>query len=260
VSVSKTSSGGGKWLGCLRRVDQASLRLICFSAGGAGPSSFWPWASQLRSDIELWAICFPGRERRSTEACVTAADAVVDAVAAELTQLRGVGLAFYGHSLGAGLAYQIADRLRGPNDLPRLLILSGRMPPHYPCNTMWTDRSDDELLVHLLALGGIPPELLQDRSFASVYLPRIRADLKVNESLRYGTLPPVDAPITIINGNRDTLVEPDGVLEWCRYTNGKFEAHTVSGSHFFMHDRLPEVMSLVSARLDRLHDDDRTVV
>jgi surfactin synthase thioesterase subunit len=261
VNAPNSSSGGGKWLGCLRRAGDARLRLICLPPGGAGPSSFWPWSAHLGGDIELWAACFPGRERRNAELPVTEGDVAVEAIAAELAQLRDLSFVLCGHSLGAGLAYQVTDHLSRHNEvLPRLLILSGRMPPHFPCNARWMDKSDDELAAHLISLGGIPADLARDRSFASVYLPRIRADLKVNETLRYQAMPPVDAPITIINGHEDTLVERQGLLEWRRYTNGEFEAHTVNGNHFFIYDRLPELMSLISARLERLHHVNRSPV
>jgi surfactin synthase thioesterase subunit len=245
----------GQWLVCLRRLQRPRLRLICFPSGGSGPSSFWPWIPHLHSAVELWAVCLPGRERRNSEDFVTEGHVAVEAIAAELRELRGIDSAFYGHSLGAGLAYQIAESLGvEPQAKPKLLILSGRMPPHHPCRA-WADKSDGELIAELVQLGGISAELLREKAFAAIYLPRIRADCKINESLRYGSAGSVDIPIAIINGADDALVAADSLCEWRRYTTMDFEAHTVSGGHFFIQSHLDQAMTIIAGQLRRLHDD-----
>lgn len=222
------------WLAALKRCERPRLRLVCFPFGGGGATAFYQWQAALPPDVELWAVALPGREHRSDEPPETDGAAAVAALYAALEPLHDAPLAFYGHSLGAGLALQTAHELRAHGrPQPVRCVVSGRLPPHYPCER-WSPRSDDELLGHLTVLGGIPPALLTNASFLALYLPRIRADFGLNESLRYARLPPFEFPLTIVNGRTDPLVNAAALEEWREYTTGACELIWLSGDHFFM--------------------------
>jgi len=101
-----------------------------------------------------------------------------------------------------------------------------------------------------LELGGAPPGLLVDKMFLSIYLPRVRADFRLNESLAYRRFAACDFPITIINGDRDPLVDAEWLGEWRGYTNREFAEFTVKGGHFFIQTNYREFMGIVSAGLE----------
>jgi surfactin synthase thioesterase subunit len=222
------------WLSALKRCEHPRLRLICFPFGGGGATAFYQWQAALPPAVELWAVALPGRDHRSDEPAQTDGDAVVAALCAALEPLHDAPLAFYGHSMGAGLALQTAHELRARGrPQPVRAIVSGRLPPHHPC-PRWSQRSDADLLGHLGVLGGLPPALLTNASFLALYLPRIRADFALNESLRYVRLPPFDFPLTVVNGHADPLVDPAALEEWRGYTTAACELVWLPGDHFFM--------------------------
>jgi coronamic acid synthetase CmaT thioesterase component len=179
-------------------------------------------------------VRLPGRESRSKEPLATHADSVVEAVIEDLERLDPVRTVFYGHSMGAALAHQTAHCLRERGRaLPVLLIASGRLPPHLPYPGGWGHRSDEELWGHVVEMGGIPRELYESKEYRAIYLRRIRADFLLNDTLWHHRVPPVDFPITIINGVEDPLVHTAGLAEWKDYTRATFKSFPLAGGHFF---------------------------
>jgi len=235
------------------------LRLICFPCGGGGATPFREWQSALPGDIDLWAVRLPGRETRTAEEFVTDANRVVESIAQEVGYLGEGAIVFYGHSLGAALAVQTASLLRlKDKKLPALLILSGRLPPHHPYNGNWAYKPENELIEHLVRLGGLPPEVLANRAFLSAYLPKIRADFVLNDSVFYGRFPAFDFPITVINGTEDPLVGDDLLEGWREYTTGGFRAYKVRGNHFFFQSNFAEFIAIVSRELAEVQVEGRS--
>jgi surfactin synthase thioesterase subunit len=230
------------------------LTLICFPFGGGAAGVFWSWRSALADDIELWALRLPGRESRIAEPFATDAGEVVAAIVGELKPLRDRALVFYGHSMGAGLAYQTAMALRTNGEpLPKLLIASGRLPPHKPYLGGWGEQPDDILVDHVRRLGGLPEDSLpspQQQDLLALSLPKIRADFRLNDTVFYGRAQRFDFPITIINGVDDPLVDSAGLEEWREHTTGAFRSFTISGAHFCLQTHPDQLLAIVAAQLD----------
>src|SRR5438552_2333015 len=141
---------------------RARLRLFCFPYAGGGASQFRTWAEGLPPEVELCPVQLPGREGRLRETPFTR---IAPLVAALVTALRGyldTPYAFFGHSLGALVGFELARALRrtgGPG--PRGLLVSAYRAPDLP---------DPDPPLHLLSspafwdelrrLNGTPPEVL----------------------------------------------------------------------------------------------------
>jgi coronamic acid synthetase CmaT thioesterase component len=207
----------------------------------------------LPDGVELWAVRLPGRESRIAEQFVTDADEAVKHIFHEAKRLPRARTVFYGHSLGAGLAYQVVRLMSLERErLPALLIASGRLPPHRPYVGKGGRCEDQELLAHLTELGGIPPELMKSEAFTSTYLPRIRADFLMNETLPCGRFPALGLPITLINGVHDPLVESAALQEWRDYTDVAFKSFEIQGGHFCLQTHFEEFMGIVAGELGYL--------
>ncbi len=239
-----------RYLVSIRQCPDPRARLICFPFGGAGSSSFWGWRSGLPPGVELWAVCLPGRENRRAEFFVVDAQEVVQCISDEIESLPVGKYAFYGHSVGAGLAIETANHLRkSGRSLPSLLIASGRLPPHRSYEGNWSHRPDNELVNHLASLGGIPPEVLNNPQFLAAYLPKLRADFTLNESLSYSRFDAFEFPITIIGAADDPLADERLLHEWQWYTTNRFNLFTMNGDHFFIQSHFDELISIVSDEL-----------
>ena len=210
-------------------------RLVCFSYAGGTPSAFHEWPALLDGAARVVPVLLPGRSFRLRE---TPYDELAPLAADVATALAGHGLTgdsvFFGHSMGALLAYEVACLLRDRGlPEPRHLYVSGSRAPH-----LYGDRADhllpdDELLAVLRDLGGLGPH-----ADASTYvrrrLPALRADLRACERYTWSPRPPLGCPITAVSGGDDPIATPEQVDAWDRCTAGPFIRLRLAGGHFFL--------------------------
>ena len=107
------------------------LRLCCFPYAGGNAQIFNGWQQELGSDVEVVAIELPGRGRCFGEAAISSLDRLSDQLVEEVKHLEDGPLAFFGHSNGALIAFDVARKMqaRGMKG-PQLLMLSAKKPPH----------------------------------------------------------------------------------------------------------------------------------
>src|SRR3982750_485989 len=89
------------------RID-ASVRLFCFPYAGGGTSIFHSWPGKLPPGVEVCAIQLPGRGRRLWEKPFSQMPALVSALTQELSDFLDRPFAFFGHSMGALIAFELA--------------------------------------------------------------------------------------------------------------------------------------------------------
>ena len=107
----------GRSIICPKRRPHAGQRLFCFPHAGVGPSVFRGWADQLAAVAEVCLIQLPGREGRLRETPLTSISELMPALIEDMTPLLDRPFAFYGHSLGATIAFECARNLRRALDL-----------------------------------------------------------------------------------------------------------------------------------------------
>jgi surfactin synthase thioesterase subunit len=211
------------------------VRLFCFPFAGAGASVFRSWAAELPPDIELMAVQLPGRETRIGEVAVGDVDALVTAAADGLAELLRPPFAFYGHSMGALLAFELARRLHAARGvLPEIVLVSGYRAPHLPDESRPVhELPDHELLVEMQSFAGIPDEVLADPELRSLFLPILRADFRVCETYAYRAAPPLLCPIAGFAGSDDEHAPAESMAGWAEHTTANFTLQVLPGDHFF---------------------------
>jgi medium-chain acyl-[acyl-carrier-protein] hydrolase len=194
------------------------------------------WADRLSDEIEVCAVQLPGRESRIREPAETSLDTLVEQLVPELQPYVDEPFAFFGHSMGALLAFETARRLRrtiGPE--PTHLFVAARRAPQLPAREQPAHGlPEPELVEHLRDLGGTPEEVLQHPELRDLMLPMLRADFAVIETYSYLPEPPLDCPITVFGGEFDSRVSPTELRAWREQTHGGFEMHVLPGDHFFV--------------------------
>jgi medium-chain acyl-[acyl-carrier-protein] hydrolase len=161
---------------------------------------------------------------------------LLDAMDRELRPWLDIPYAFFGHSMGALLAFEWARRLRRDgHSMPAWLFLSGRRAPDAPSDTRLLHSLADREFVEELTrrYNGIPPELQGDPALKEVFLPVLRADIAVVESYCFREDEPLDCPITVFAGMNDATVSWDQSLAWKRQTRQRFAMQVLPGGHFF---------------------------
>lgn len=170
-----------------------------------------------------------------------------------ITPFLDRSFAFFGHSMGALVAFELVRRLRFL-DLPTpsfLLVSAHRAPQLENPARRQHPLTKDEVRDHLSALGGSTAELLRSDEFLEFLLPRLHADFAACETYSYVDERPLDCPIVAIGGAFDKDVPSTALEPWRIQTHGEFSHHELSGGHFFLHTHEAELLRLVSSKVLR---------
>jgi len=233
----------------LARSKHARLRLFCFPHAGAGVSSYFTWAKLYSSDIEVIGIQLPGRENRINEPPLSQIDDVVSMLAAEMEAFLGLPFAFFGHSMGALIAFELVrhSRRRGCPE-PVHLFVSGRAAPNWPVPRIH-ELPTPKLLDYIRSFNGTANEILESSEMLSIFLPLLKADFSVCASRIYHPEPPLNCPITAFGGDRDKTATPEMIIDWKRQTSSTFRMSIFPGTHFFTLASPLEVVKIVEKDL-----------
>ncbi|MET7477725.1 alpha/beta fold hydrolase [Streptomyces sp. NPDC005648] len=220
-------------------VDEPGLRLFCFPYAGGGASAYRRWQRGLDvhgAGARVLPVQLPGREGRINEPRFTDLHALVADLDEQLDDELSHPHLFYGHSMGALIAYALTcRRQRRGAPLPLALALSSYRAPHLPAPDIADPGADDaELVEGLAALGGIPRVLLDHPEFLSALLPIARDDLLLCTASVPADAASVRVPLHLFVGARDRLVSVPEVVAWRRHAGRGCEVRVLPGGHFFI--------------------------
>src|SRR5439155_5730600 len=115
-------------------------------------------------EIEVCPVQIPGREDHMRETPMTSMGSLVEALAQALEPYMDVPFAFYGHSLGGLISFELACYLRRQQgQMPMQLFVSGCPAPQLPlAEPPLHQLSDEEFIQALRRFNGTSDEILQD--------------------------------------------------------------------------------------------------
>lgn len=242
------------WIQITKPNPRAALRLFCFPyAGGAAPI-YRGWPELMPSSVEICAVQPPGRERRLHEKPFSNLLQMVEAAGPALQPYLDRPFAFFGHSMGAWISFELIRYLRRENlPKPLRLFASGCPAPHITNRSAITHNlPDEEFLKELRQLKGTPKEALDHPGLMELMLPLLRADFSVTGTYAFADGEPLDIPITVFGGTEDDHITQFDLEAWRRHTARAFSLHMFPGDHFFIHSAQPELLKILSCEVDRL--------
>jgi medium-chain acyl-[acyl-carrier-protein] hydrolase len=196
------------WFPTITSARANGLRLFCFPHAGAGPAAFRDWR-------------LPGIEVAPAGRAGPVPDLLqlVNELERAIQPLIGGPYAFFGHSMGAGVAFELARALRRSGSrMPQVLILSAARAPH---------------------LRGEVPEGSAQVSEA------LDQDVRMFSLHRYASEPPLPCPIAAYGGASDPNVRPEHLEGWRDYTTASFLRREFPGGHFYLQSSVDLLLSAV---------------
>lgn len=233
----------------VRRARGAShARLFCFPHAGGGPAAYRGWGDLMPRHLDLYVLNLPGRERLAAQRPHLTMASLLEDVVPQLVERADLPYAFFGHSMGAYVAFEVARAMRRRGDpLPAHLFLAAAGAPrvasrHRPRAAI----SDAALAAELHAIGGLPAAAHTDPELLDWILSLVRADLAVLDSMSAPLGPPLTIPISVLVGSRDPYCSSAAANLWSSHTSAAFSLHPVDGDHFFPSRRGGDVLSVIS--------------
>jgi medium-chain acyl-[acyl-carrier-protein] hydrolase len=228
------------------------IKLFCLPYAGGSAMVYNRWKLSINGMIQIRPVELTGRGKRFTEPyydnLMQAVDDIYRLVKPELNGLY----AFYGHSMGSLLVYELVRKINSlPHPQPVHLFLSGGSPPHIrKSDKVYHKMPEEQFKEEIFKMGGTPREVFENKELLEIFIPLLRADYKILETYEFQPEHPVfDCGITLFNGKEDEEVTSDEIRQWQRYTKVQCPLHEYESGHFFIHDQMEDIVQIINDTL-----------
>ncbi|GAA1103260.1 thioesterase II family protein [Kitasatospora arboriphila] len=203
--------------------------VVCFHHAGGGMSAYRGWAQALAARADVVLVQLKGREDRVAEPLTDRLDDLSVELAREICELPYEDVVLVGHSMGAALAWAVADAVWAVYRRRVRVVVSAQAPPPYAGRD----------------LPGVP-EVLGGPADGSagaaapgpadgLHAETLAADLAWM-AREFPALVPRALPVDLhcVLADRDHLVDPAAAAGWAALTTGRFTHRTVDGGHMYL--------------------------
>lgn len=241
--------GRGRWVRRFHPSSRAATTLVCFPHAGGSAGFYYPMSQALTPSTEVVAIQYPGRQDRYSEPALVDLHLLADCIAADLAGRLDRPTALFGHSMGAVIAFEVAQRLQAQATVPFGLIVSGRRAPSRRRRELVHLGGDAALIEEVRRLSGTSTGVLADPTLLRLVLPALRGDYRAVETYRHRPGPPLFCPVVALAGDADPLADLDEIAAWAEHTEAGFRMRVFSGGHFFLLAHAAAVQQEVSDQM-----------
>lgn len=216
-----------------------SIHLFCFPYAGGNASIYDKWPAFFPPKIKVHSIEYPGRGGKSREKLIPNLNSLLENLEKEIVLKlpREIPFAFFGHSLGAIIAFELALLFKDKYDLkPIALFLSGSPSPEIVSSfPSMVSMSDQEFIEAIQELNGTPTTLIQTEEFKNFFLPILRNDFSLLDGYSKQRLQTLTTPLILFGGKKDTKAPLVDIEKWKGWTQLETTLHEIEGDHFFIH-------------------------
>jgi surfactin synthase thioesterase subunit len=216
--------------------------LYIFPHAGGSPSFYVQFARTFTADIKRIAVQYPGRRGTHDLAGFTSVPELAERVCKTLSpgDTSSGPIAFFGHSMGAMVAFEVARRFEAAGNPVAALFLSACAAPGR-VGYDYIPESDRGLLDAVSDMTGVNPEFLENEEFAARILPTLRGFKAIST---YDCPPDVtvSCPIHAFFADDDEVATHEKVAPWAARTTSEFTMREFPGHHFYLNDHLPALV------------------
>ncbi|MDF3142971.1 MULTISPECIES: alpha/beta fold hydrolase [unclassified Streptomyces] len=223
-----------RWTVRRHRRPDAVTSLYCFPHAGGSPGEYVRWSDDL-PEVQVWGVHLPGRTTRLTEPPFTDVASLVDDLLSVVS--FGRPFVFFGHSLGALVAFETAKELsrRGRAQPDALIVSSCPAPPLPPIREPVHLLPDDELIDEIERRWDEPLDHLRhDPGLRAPALACLRADFTLLNNYRPTSDRRLDCPVTVLAGTREPWTPT--AADWAAHTRGPTDVRLLPGGHFYFRE------------------------
>ncbi len=226
------------------------LTLFCFPYAGGGTLLYRGWRDAL-PETAIVAARLPGRESRLGEPPIDSMEGLVDALGPEFVPHLREPFAFFGHSMGAILAFELIRWLRDrQHPMPVGLHVSAARAPQYRLNHQPGPEPDERLFLEdIRKMEGTPGEVLDNPELMRLILPALRADANLYRKYVYRPGEPLLLPIHAYGGLSDPNIQREHLERWCEQTEREFSVRLFEGGHFYIQHAQAEFLAALHSKL-----------
>ena len=221
--------------------------LFGFPAAGSGPNVYNIWKDRLKNVATFHQISYNSGFHPGRPYC----DNMEEASRLSAQEIRaliqeGDEIWFYGHCMGASVAYETAVRLKETDGIQiQGLFFSAFIAPDVPIKDGIADWDDEAFAKEIHSHGTFPEEFFTKPSLLKLFLPKIRADYRLIETYCDHRHVVLDCPIVGFFGRDDESVPLKDLEGWANYTSVSFTPIFFPGNHYFYYDHQPEIIDKI---------------
>lgn len=222
------------------------MLLITLPFAGGNETSYERFRPYLPDGWDMMGVTQPGKGSRIREPLLTDIHAIVEDIFSQITEHIHKPYVLYGHSMGAMLAHLLVHRLvQQGMPLPQHLFVSSFPAPSHHHDRHRGPMTDEQFIMHMKRLGGLPPALLNEPKLLRVFLPILRADIAAIDGYRYMQTAPYAVPITAIFGAQETALV-SSIRDWQQESTLPLRIQRFDGDHFFIFPQAEKLMALIT--------------
>jgi len=231
-----------------------SFRLFCFPFAGGRSAMYRPWSKLLPENIEVCPFQYPGRSAGEMKQSYRSINILVEAMADLIQPFLNLPFAFFGHSMGSLVSFELARLFRAKKwPMPSALFVSAFRAPHLSLAHHDLHRLPNEDLIKKVGeYQGTPMEVMAHPELIKLLLPILREDLRLIETYHYQAQTKLHVPIFALGGENDPEVSIEHLEAWNIQSALSFEMKVFSGHHFYINDHLQSVVKYVSDKIKLL--------
>ena len=225
-------------------------RLYIFPHAGGSADFYVPFARAFGPGVKCVAVQYPGKRAGKDLSQYVGIQDLADKLSKMLKpdETPGGQIAFFGHSMGSLLAFELALRFEQAGNPIAGLFVSASPAPGLLRRVADVQGTDHQLLALVSQVTGVNPEFLNNEQFAATILPTLRG-LKAVAAYESPPEAQVSCPINALMADNDELGTTDLMNPWRERTTSDFDLTVFPGDHFYINSNLPQLAQWVEERV-----------